>query len=93
MIRITLERKALNANARPTENELQNFEFHFKSLFQKEFNAKRSSLFVQLSQLCLVLCPIGLCFLILMYISFLLPVSSSEFQQAKTFRFTTISDI
>ncbi|KRY43981.1 hypothetical protein T03_4636 [Trichinella britovi] len=43
MIRITVERKALNANARPTENELQNFAFHFKSLFQKEFNAKRST--------------------------------------------------
>ncbi|KRX84005.1 hypothetical protein T06_10780 [Trichinella sp. T6] len=43
MIRITPECNALNANARPTENEFQNFEFHFKSLLQKEINAIRSN--------------------------------------------------
>ncbi|XP_003376458.1 conserved hypothetical protein [Trichinella spiralis] len=43
MIRITLERKTLNANVRPTENEFQNFEFHFKSLLQKEVNANHST--------------------------------------------------
>ncbi|KRZ48890.1 hypothetical protein T02_6888 [Trichinella nativa] len=43
MIQITLERKALNANGRPTENEFQNFEFHFKSLLEKEVNAERST--------------------------------------------------
>ncbi|KRY09943.1 hypothetical protein T12_8226 [Trichinella patagoniensis] len=53
MIRITLERKALNSNATPKMKINCTFEFHFKSLLQKE-----------LSQLCLALCPIGLCFLI-----------------------------
>ncbi|KRY94566.1 hypothetical protein T11_1642 [Trichinella zimbabwensis] len=43
IIRITRERKALNANAGPKENEFGSFEFDFKSLLQKEVNAKRSS--------------------------------------------------
>ncbi|KRY30894.1 hypothetical protein T01_6931 [Trichinella spiralis] len=43
MIQITLKRKALNANARSTKNEFQNFEFHFKALLQKKVNAKRSN--------------------------------------------------
>ncbi|KRZ48992.1 hypothetical protein T02_13180 [Trichinella nativa] len=51
MIQITLERKALNANGRPTENEFQNFEFHLKSLLEKEVNAERSKQFTMISDI------------------------------------------
>ncbi|KRZ65429.1 hypothetical protein T10_8090 [Trichinella papuae] len=43
MIRINLERKAQNSNARANKNEFDGFELYFKSHLQKEFNAKRSS--------------------------------------------------
>ncbi|KRZ13368.1 hypothetical protein T11_12105 [Trichinella zimbabwensis] len=43
MIRINLERKAQNSNARPNKNEFDGFVLYFKSPLQNEVNAKRST--------------------------------------------------